>query len=212
MGTMEKKNLKETVYDSILESIYSSEYHANEIITESSLIKKFGFSKSPIREALLALCQDGVLKNIPRCGYQVTSLDSENIRQIQEFRFILESSMIEIGIDRMTESDFQKLEQLDVLCNKETSEVMEHWMHNLNFHVALISPAGNPYACDQLRDAMMLLFRAYAQIHWNKQTDYSFLDDMKYHKKIISALRSGDKEKAIENLRNDFDDFGTGES
>ena len=208
---MTKKNLKETVYDSILESIYSSEYHANEIITESSLIKKFGYSKSPIREALLALCQDGVLKNIPRCGYQVTSLDSENIRQIQEYRFVLESGMIEIGINRMTESDYTKLEELDDLCNKETSDVMEHWMSNLNFHVALISPAGNPYACEQLRDAMMLLFRAYAQIHWNKHTDYSFLDDMKYHKKIISSLRSGDKDQAIEYLRRDFEDFGTGD-
>ena len=208
---MTKKNLKETVYDSILESIYSSEYHANEIITESALIKKFGYSKSPIREALLALCQDGVLKNIPRCGYQVTSLDSENIRQIQEFRFILESGMIRLGIEHMTEKDFVNLEDLDELCNKETSDVMEHWMSNLNFHLALITPAGNPYACDQLRDAMMLLFRAYAQIHWNKQIDYSFLDDMKFHKKIISALRSGDQDLAIEYLRCDFEDFGTGE-
>ena len=208
---MTKKNLKETVYDSILESIYSSEYHANEIITESSLIKKFGFSKSPIREALLALCQDGVLKNIPRCGYQIISLTTEDIRQIQEYRFILESGMIEKGIDHMTDQDFKKLEQLDDLCNTETSDVMEHWMHNLNFHVALISAAGNPYACNQLRDSMMLLFRAYAQIHWNRQTDYSFLDDMRYHKQIISALKSGDKVKAVEYLRCDFEDFGTGE-
>lgn len=208
---MTKKNLKETVYDSIMESIYSSEYHANEIITESSLIKKFGFSKSPIREALLALCQDGVLKNIPRCGYQVISLDTENIRQIQEYRFILESGMIEKGIDHMTDKDFEMLEQLNELCNKETSDVLEHWMHNLNFHVALITPAGNPYACEQLRDAMMLLFRAYAQIHWNKQIDYSFLNDMKYHEKIISALKSGNKKEAIEYLRYDFEDFGTSE-
>lgn len=208
---MEKKSLKETVYDSILESIYSSEYHSNEIITESTLIKKFGVSKSPVREALLALCQDGVLKNIPRCGYQVVSLDREDIRQIQEYRFILESTLIEKGINRMTEDDFTKLEQLDELCNKETPDVLEHWMHNLNFHVALIAPAGNPYACKQLHEAMMLLFRAYAQIHWNKHSDYSFLNDMKYHKKIISALRSGNKEKAIESLEKDFEDFGTSE-
>lgn len=32
---MSKKNLKEIVYDSVLNSIYSSEYRANEIITET---------------------------------------------------------------------------------------------------------------------------------------------------------------------------------
>ena len=63
---MSKKNLKEIVYDSVLNSIYSSEYRANEIITETSLIQKYGYSKSPIREALTALCHEGVLKNIPR--------------------------------------------------------------------------------------------------------------------------------------------------
>ena len=208
---MNKKSLKETVYDAILESIYSSEYHSNEIITESSLIKKFGFSKSPIREALMALCQEGVLHNIPRCGYQIVSLDQENIRQLQEYRFILESNLISKGIYQMTEKDFQKLEELDVLCHKETPDVLEHWMHNLNFHLALIEPAGNKYACDQLKDAMLVLFRAYAQIHWNKHKDYSFLDDMKYHKEIISALRVRDEKSAIENLRKDFDDFGTGD-
>ena len=76
---MGRKNLKEIVYDSILESIYSSEFRPNEIITESGLIKKFGFSKSPVREALTALCHEGVLHNIPRCGYQVIAMTTEDV-------------------------------------------------------------------------------------------------------------------------------------
>ena len=81
---MGRKNLKEIVYDSILESIYSSEFRPNEIITESGLIKKFGFSKSPVREALTALCHEGVLHNIPRCGYQVIAMTTEDVEQMME--------------------------------------------------------------------------------------------------------------------------------
>ena len=87
---MSKKNLKEIVYDSVLNSIYSSEYRANEIITETSLIQKYGYSKSPIREALTALCHEGVLKNIPRCGYQVIALTSEDVQKMLEYRMVLE--------------------------------------------------------------------------------------------------------------------------
>lgn len=208
---MSEKNLKDQVYDAILESIYASEYHANEILTESSLIKRFGFSKSPVREALTALCHEGVLRNIPRCGYQVISLTSEDIAQIQEYRFVLESGMLRRGASSMDEAHFRRLEDLDRLCHMETPDVMDHWMHNLNFHQALVEPSGNVYACTQLRAAMMVLWRAYAQIHWNKQKDYSFLNDMKYHREIIQALRDGNTDLAVDFLKKDFDDFGTGD-
>lgn len=103
---MSKKNLKEIVYDSVLNSIYSSEYRANEIITETSLIQKYGYSKSPIREALTALCHEGVLKNIPRCGYQVIALTSEDVQKMLEYRMVLETGMLRLCFDTITENSF----------------------------------------------------------------------------------------------------------
>ena len=38
------------------------------------MIEKFGVSKSPVREALVELCKDGILTNIPRMGYQVRAV------------------------------------------------------------------------------------------------------------------------------------------
>ncbi len=206
---MAAKNLKEQVYDAILESICASEYLPDQIITESDLVSRFGFSKSPIREALTALCHEGILRNIPRCGYQVVALTSDDIRNIQQYRFILESGMIEAGMDHMNSDYFKKLEQLSTLCGQHTDNITAHWIYNRDFHVALVSAAGNPYACEQLSDAMMLLYRAYAQIHWRKTHEPFLLSDMKYHPMIIDALKKKDLAAAIEYLRKDFQDFGT---
>lgn len=205
---MKSKNLKEQVYDAILESIYSSEYLPDQIVTESELIHRFGYSKSPIREALTALCHEGILRNIPRCGYQIVSLTSEDIRNIQQYRLVLESGLIRLGMENMDEEFFQKLEHLTALCAQHTDNITSHWIYNRNFHVALISAAGNSYACSQLSESMMLLYRAYAQIHWRQTHEPFMLSDMKYHPLIIKALRDGDAEKAIEYLRKDFQDFG----
>ena len=205
---MGRKNLKEIVYDSILESIYSSEFRPNEIITESGLIKKFGFSKSPVREALTALCHEGVLHNIPRCGYQVIAMITEDVEQMMEYRRILETGMMRINMPHITDKHLKKLEELAVLCSKATEDVMEHWVYNVNFHLTLASITENEYVTAQLNSCMSRLWRAYAQLHWNKWNHYSLPEDMKYHEQIIAALKREDLEEAVSCLEKDLEDFG----
>ena len=69
---MQKETLKERVYRGIYEAVTNGEYRPNDILTENQMIEKFGVSKSPVREALVELCKDGVLINFRvwaiRCG------------------------------------------------------------------------------------------------------------------------------------------------
>ena len=206
---MASKNLKEIVYETVLEDIYASKYVANEIITEASLIKRFGYSKSPIREALQMLSKEGILKNIPRCGYQVIPLTAKDVEEIQEFRIILETGMIRSGLSHMDSAYFSTLKDLALLCAKKTNSVFEHWVYNTDFHVALISATGNAYACEALRGSMNRLWRAYVQIHYGTWQNAVPLHDTKHHNDIIKALENKDIERAVKCLRDDLDDFGT---
>lgn len=205
---MAQKNLKELIYDAILEGIYSSEFRPNEILTENALIKKYGYSKSPVREALTALCHEGVLQNIPRCGYQVVALTSDDIEQMMEYRRILETGMLRTHFSLFTAQHIKKLKEISILCNKTTDDVMEHWIYNADFHIALASVGRNEYLCAQLRTCMNTLWRAYAQLHWNKWSKYSIPADMKYHDQIIEAIQNQDLDHAILCLENDLGDFG----
>ena len=69
-----KKSIKEQVEERLFEDIVCGVYPPGTVLNEGTLTKKFGVSKSPVREALVTLCRDGVLMNIPRCGYQVVPL------------------------------------------------------------------------------------------------------------------------------------------
>ena len=64
------------IYNSILESILNLEFQPEQIISEPYLISKLNCSKTLVREALVSLCDDGVLKSIPRCGYRRPSRDT----------------------------------------------------------------------------------------------------------------------------------------
>lgn len=203
----ERNSLKSIVYQKTLDGIISGEYKAGQILNEQELIEKFGFSKSPIREALIALCNEGVLRSIPRYGYEVIRLTSRDVEDILRYRLILEQGLLREGGQNMTEEYFKELEQLNTLCNASENDMWVHWEHNTNFHLALVSCSRNQYAAAQLKKSMDILKRAYAQFYWDKWNDHFDPFDMKYHQDIIACLKNGDIEGAAEKLELDFKDF-----
>lgn len=58
-----KESLKTQIYNAILNSIFSGEFKPGQILNEKELVEKFGCSKAPVREALIALCSDNVLRS-----------------------------------------------------------------------------------------------------------------------------------------------------
>ena len=56
----ENIKLKDQIYDKVLNEITEGYYQQNQIITERELIEKYGVSKSPVREALIELCNEKV--------------------------------------------------------------------------------------------------------------------------------------------------------
>ena len=148
---MKKKNLKDRVYEAIMEDIYSGVYKPGDIINEKNLVEKYACSKSPVREALIALCENQVLRNIPRYGYEVTKLTKEDIREMLEFRYYLEGGILYARMGKITPQQIRELEQLNQECLRDDLSPREHWMANLAFHVALIHACGNEYIDQQIQ-------------------------------------------------------------
>ena len=68
---MSNTTLKENIYNSIWDGIVNGEYDSNYIFNEKALVEKYKVSKSPVRDALIELCSDGILRSIPRYGYEI---------------------------------------------------------------------------------------------------------------------------------------------
>lgn len=203
----EKSSLKSIVYRETLDSIIRGEYKANQIINEQDLVTRFGFSKSPVREALISLCDEGILRNIPRYGYEVIRLTSKDVSQILRFRLILESGMLRECLADITPEQIDHLYHLDDLCNASVDDMWVHWEHNTNFHLTLLSYSGNTYAHQQLQKSLDILKRAYAQFYWDKWDSAYNPVDMRYHSSILTAIKEKDIDTALEYLAFDLSDF-----
>lgn len=201
-------SLKEAIYHSIFEKIVNGEYKPNQILNEKELVLQCGCSKSPIRDALITLCNEGVLRCIPRYGYEVIRMTRDDIMQILNYRLILESGLLYSCYDRITDAQLTELANVDELCNCSVDNVWTRWSNNQSFHSLLASYSSNEYACLRLSESMQQLKRAYAQFLWNEWDSMTQPKDMRYHSQIIQQLKNHNIEKAIEYLKADLADFG----
>ena len=103
----DKKTLKETAVEGIYHDIEEGIYKANMILTEGEIVERYSMSKSPVREALIELCKDGVLKSIPRVGYQVVQISIKEILDLLEVRIVLETAILRRLAPRITVEDLQ---------------------------------------------------------------------------------------------------------
>lgn len=131
---MQKETLKERVYRGIYEAVTNGEYRPNDILTENQMIEKFGVSKSPVREALVELCKDGVLINIPRMGYQVRAVTLKEIMDILEFRVDVEVGGLRKSFPVLTRENINMLRMIAEKHNADEDRIVSNnWQRNYEF-------------------------------------------------------------------------------
>ena len=204
-----KKSVSAQVYDSVLNDIFSNQYRPGQILTERELIEEYGCSKTTVREALVALCREHIVRSIPRCGYEVLRVERSEITDILEYRYVLETGCLARCFDQITPRPILRLEELNKRCCDPgfAKDVWTHWDHNAAFHLELIGLAGNRYATQQLQSAMDTLKRAYAQYYWGMRDRVETVSDMKNHQALLEALRQRDLSAACSALGRDLKDF-----
>ncbi|MDD2574176.1 MAG: GntR family transcriptional regulator [Firmicutes bacterium] len=204
-----KKTLKQQIYSSIFQEIIEGKYLPGDIMSENALVEKFNVSKSPVREALIELCNEQVLRCIPRYGYEVVSLTESDVKNIQEFRQILECSCLEKNWSYFTPEQIAKIEHLAHHSpdDKELNAISQ-WESNAAFHLALASCYNNKYIYEALKKSINILTRAFAQFYWDKwrKARLPYYDNTQ-HKLIVKYIKADDKEKALSYLYKDLDKF-----
>ncbi len=202
-----KESLKNQIYDAVLNGILSGEFKPEQILTERELVEKFGCSKAPVREALVMLCNDDILRSFPRYGYEIVRLTSEHVEEILDYRLILETGYLRKSYQTLTKLQLNELKRIADRCLSPDADVWEHWEANTDFHLTLISFSRNRYACDQLKKSMSVLKRAYAQFYWQTWSQSMTTADVQHHHPIIQSLENKDIEQAVQLLEQDLKDF-----
>ncbi len=200
-------SLKEVVYQSILDDIVNDEFKPFQILSESSLVEKYKCSKSPVREALQLLCNDGVLRSIPRCGYEILLITREEIEQMLNARFLIEGGFIAQAMKNIQPEQFAQLAKLVLSMSHCQDDMWKFWDLNTQFHINLMDISGNSFASAEILRICARLKLAYAQTSKKSWRSGSISFEVKNHKAILAAIEKNDIAAARAAIRIDLMDF-----
>ncbi|MDR2096410.1 MAG: GntR family transcriptional regulator [Treponema sp.] len=200
--------MTDRIYDSILRMV-TEHPEENAVLTERYLISRFGSSKAPVREALIRLCNERILRSIPRFGYVVLRLSGQDAVNIIQFRLINELGAAKEYMHKVTENDLEPLRAYLVNLQKTTlDDVWDIWDENIKYHTMLISLAKNDLLVRNLNDSMRTLRRYYAQYYSREQYRNQFVFNPGPHCSIFESLKAKDYDLFLERLRDDIKDGG----
>ena len=206
---MEASAKTDMIYHSIFEDIIRNGYDDNSILTEKMMIDKYNVSRSPVREALLRLCSEDILQSVPRMGYRLTPVSLKNILDAGALRMIIELSAMDIYFPTLKAMELEKLEELykdgEKIANEHDAYI--HWALNKEFHLTLCSFSGNKYYTKTLDQLMKACFRGANQYYGQSWKQGLHKEDMRWHRRLIDAIRERNKKKAAEILTADIDDY-----
>lgn len=199
-------SLKEKIHAAVLQDIIQGGYKPSDIISEKQLIEKYGVSKSPVRDALIELCNENILRSIPRFGYEIVRLTEQDVRNIVEFRVMVESECLRKSMRLMNDQDMDEIAAYTLAnCRRsDQADIWEHWENNIRFHLHLVQYCGNEYCYRTIQTSVNTLLRAYAQFHWERWKRTSFVMGCEGHMRVVDAVRAREPEKAVALLVEDI--------
>jgi DNA-binding GntR family transcriptional regulator len=190
--------LKKQIYNALFSDITAGLYPADAILTEKSLMEKYGVSRAPIREALTQLTGTRILTSIPRQGYRVVPPNEQQLLEIVKFRSALECSFLANNADAVDETAIKELRAAcENYTNCQTNDFMSHWYYNCEFHLKLFSVYRNQYSYKLLEDALNI-----QTIYFVQKKHFATMD---LHLALVDYLEKGEIASAVTILKADIE-------
>ncbi|MBV7276548.1 GntR family transcriptional regulator [Clostridium sp. PL3] len=203
---MKKSNLGEQAYEHIKDMILNLEIKPGERIPEESIANQLGSSRTPIREALRKLENDGLIFLYPKCFAEVAHYNEDTIRQIGELRLAQDILSAQLALHYGSNADFSNLRQLAQKCEDgaRTGNIHDRIKLDMDFHLGITKISRNQIL---IKSQQELYLRIHL-IQVSKYTDIEHsLKQIQHHQELIEALINRDSEKARKVICNHLKDF-----
>ncbi|MEV4440282.1 GntR family transcriptional regulator [Streptomyces sp. NPDC049577] len=187
----------ERVYAHVKDAVLHRRYEGGTLLTEGGLAAAVGVSRTPVREALLRLEAEGLLKLYPKKGALVLAVSAQEIADVVETRLLVEKHAAGKAVPAPP-GLLARLEELvdDMRRQAAAGDLAAVSVSDRAFHAEIVRSAGNEILArlyDQLRDRQLRMGVAVMHAHPDR-----IAKNIAEHTEILEALRSGDGAAAIE--------------
>ncbi len=190
--------LGKQVYDLLWQRIVSHQLQPGDKLSDLRLSQELGVSRTPVREALHQLAQEGIVRAESRRGFYVAHFSSEDVREVYEVRAALEVLAVRLALPRLSAADLAEAQaDLDAVSRRvlagDPSASETFLAIDRAFHEMLVQAANNRRLSGLLAgvQAQLRVFQFYG-IHFQSMMEMS----LDHHQAILAALRARDRPAA----------------
>ncbi|MFF4227028.1 GntR family transcriptional regulator [Streptomyces abikoensis] len=185
------------VYAHVKDAVLQRRYEGGTLLTEGDLAQAVGVSRTPVREALLRLEGEGLLKLYPKKGALVLAVSAQEIADVVETRLLVEK----YAAGKAVPAPPGLIARLEELVDEMRDQAAVGDLNAVSrsdraFHAEIVRSAGNRILSDlyeQLRDRQLRMGVAVMHAHPDR-----IAKNIAEHTEILTALRSGDAEAATD--------------
>lgn len=187
--------MKHQIYQILKKEICDGNYPPGKWLQEKELAEQLSVSRSPVREALKQLVDEGLAIEYPNKGVFVKEFTSKDIEEIYEVRMMLESYSIKNLSKTITSKNIGEL--MDILNQLikyyEANDLANYIRVDTLLHECIINLSGNSIIVDIYK-------RIYSQSQqfriYSLTTKRRFDDSVKEHREIVENIAAGNLKEA----------------
>ncbi|MDH4376771.1 MAG: GntR family transcriptional regulator [Ramlibacter sp.] len=188
----------EAVYYQVKRDIENFQLVAGDRFTENEICERLGVSRTPVRQALFRLQQEGHVEVLFRSGWRVLPFDFARYDALYDLRLLLETTAVRRICEGYSQVDRTQIDALSqiwlVPVAQRSSDTHQVAQWDEAFHCALVSAAGNAEMARVHRDVTERI-RVIRRLDFTKQPRI----DLTYeeHGKILRAVKAKRAEQAV---------------
>lgn len=196
---------REIAYERLKDALQHADLEPGQVLSETRLSKLLGTSRTPVREALHQLAQEGLVQVIPGRAVTVAAPTARSVMNVVHLRYILEPELARLAAETISQVQIDTLEE----CVQQMEEACDSgdqtaWSKaDTHFHEVIASACPNELLGDIV---VMLRNRAHHLASIDSQTNPVRLAACTLeHREIVDAIAQRDSDAAVETTRNHID-------
>lgn len=190
------KSLQLVVYEHLRDKILKGEIAEDEIYSETKLAKELGVSRTPVRDAVHRLSQEGYIDIQPSKGFKLHKLSVRDIEEIFQVRSAIESYCTLIIAKDCESNDakvlFKELERIQGLkmnIIKSSRNIKRFTKYDRQFHMSIVDYSGNSVFKGIFENYNYRMEKlALMAFSHEKRMEETY----KEHQMILDAMKNGD--------------------
>lgn len=188
------KNRGEMVFETLKREILDLELKPGQGISENEICGRFQVSRTPVREALRRLQEQGFVHSVPYSGTYVTLLNLDNIRQMIYMRVAVElmvmRDFMKIATPRTIEEIRHQIRLQELMIQEPGFEPEQFYRMDASMHAIWFQETGKEKLWEFIQ-AQQLHYTRFRMLDFVTETDFTRI--IKEHACLLECLMAGDE-------------------